>query len=192
MVKTENFEQVEIVSSDELRHWLEINHRQSESIWLVTYKKHKTGKYVSTSEVLDELLCFGWIDGVRRKLDDDRTMQLVGPRRMQHWAKTYKDRAAKLIVEGKMADAGFRSIDVSKENGMWTFMDDVDALIIPKDFQEQLDKHPPAVEGFGAIPDSVKRFTLRWIKLAKTDKTRKKRILQAAELAAEGKRIPGV
>lgn len=192
MVKTENFEKVEITSSDELRDWLETNHRQSESIWLVTYKKHKTGKYVSTSEVLDELLCFGWIDGVRRKLDDDRTMQLVSPRRMQHWAKTYKDRAAKLIEEGRMAEAGFRSIEVSKENGMWTFMDDVDALIIPKDFQEQLDEHPPAVEGFDAFPDSVKRFTLRWIKLAKTDKTREKRVRQAAELAAEGKRIPGV
>lgn len=133
MIKTENFEKVELSSGEELRAWLLENHQQEESIWLVTFKKHVTGKYLSTGEVLDELLCFGWIDGIRRKLDEDRTMQLIGPRRMQHWAKTYKDRAARLIEEDKMMPAGYKSIEVSKQNGMWNFMDDVDALIKPAD-----------------------------------------------------------
>ena len=110
MIKTENFVKVEMGSSEELRAWLSAHQQQEESVWLVTYKKHVTDKYLSTSEVLDELLCFGWIDGIRRKLDADRTMQLIGPRRMQHWAKTYKDRAARLIEEGKMEPAGYQSI----------------------------------------------------------------------------------
>ena len=70
MTKTENFEQVEVTSASELRDWLLLNHSQKESIWLVTFKKEVPEKYVSVQEVLDQLLCFGWIDGIRRKLDD--------------------------------------------------------------------------------------------------------------------------
>ncbi|MEL7250744.1 MAG: YdeI/OmpD-associated family protein [Bacteroidota bacterium] len=192
MIKTENFAQVEVHSSEELRAWLLEQHGQEESVWLVTFKKHVVDKYVSTGEVLDELLCFGWIDGIRRKLDADRTMQLIGPRRMQHWAKSYKDRAARLIEEGKMEPAGYQSIKQSKTNGLWTFMDDVDALIKPADLVAALEKLPPALDYFDAFPPSVQRFTLRWIKLAKTDKTRTKRIEKTAQLAQINERIPGV
>ena len=93
MIKTENFDQVEISSSEALRSWLMKNHGQTKSVWLVTYKKSEPGKYVSRWDVLDELICFGWIDGIRRKLDDKRTMQLISQRRVEHWAKTYKERA---------------------------------------------------------------------------------------------------
>ncbi|MEN0003996.1 MAG: YdeI/OmpD-associated family protein, partial [Bacteroidota bacterium] len=148
--------------------------------------------YVSTGEILDELLCYGWIDGIRRKLDQDRTMQLLSPRKVQHWAKTYKDRAARLIEEGRMQPPGFQSIEASKANGLWNFMDDVDALIKPDDLVKALEAHPPALEHFNAFPDSVQRFTLRWIKLAKQASTRAKRIEKTATLAANGKKIPGV
>ena len=83
MVKTKNFEKIEVQSATQLRDWLFINHTQKESIWLVTYKKHVPDKYVSISEVLDQLLCFGWIDGIRRKLDEDKTMQLISPKQTQ-------------------------------------------------------------------------------------------------------------
>ena len=92
MTKTENFAQIEVSSSAELRDWLLKNHTQKESIWLVTFKKEVGDKYVSVGEVLDELLCFGWIDGIRRKLDDKRTMQLIAPRKVEHWSQTYKVR----------------------------------------------------------------------------------------------------
>ncbi len=191
MIKTENFEQVEVTSTEELRAWLEVHHQQSESIWLVTYKKHIPDKYISTSEVLDELLCFGWIDGIRRKLDADRTMQLIGPRRAQHWAKTYKERAARLEQEGRMHPAGRAAIAVSKQNGLWTFMDDVDALIQPDDLQAALAAHPPAAQYFAAFPPATQRFILHWIKLAKKPETRAARIEKAAKLAAQNKKIPG-
>ncbi|MEM6815918.1 MAG: hypothetical protein AAF600_16280 [Bacteroidota bacterium] len=70
---------------------MEGHHSQEDSIWLVTYKKSTPDKYVDRGQVLDELLCFGGIDGRRMKLDDERTMQLISPRRVQHWSKTYKD-----------------------------------------------------------------------------------------------------
>lgn len=191
MTKTENFEQVEISSVEELHQWLEQHHTQQESVWLVTFKKQVPEKYVSVSEVLDELLCYGWIDGIRRKLDTDRTMQLIAPRKAQHWAKTYKDRAARLEKEGRMQDAGRKAIALSKKNGLWNFMDDVDALIKPADLVEALKNHPPALENFDAFNDSSKRFVLRWIKLAKTAKTRANRIEKTARLAAIGEKIPG-
>lgn len=191
MTKTENFEKIEISSAAELRKWLAQNHTQKESVWLVTYKKQVKEKYVSVQEVLDELLCFGWIDGIRRKLDTDRTMQLIAPRKTQHWAKTYKDRAIKLEKEGRMRDPGRRAIEISKEKGLWNFMDDVDALIKPADLMEALNTHPPALENFNAFGAASQRFILRWIKLAKKQETRAKRIEKTAVLAAKNEKIPG-
>lgn len=191
MIQTDNFQKVEVSSARELRAWLEQNQLQEESVWLVTFLKIVPEKYLSTGEVLNELVCFGWIDGIRRKLDETRTMQLISPRRVQHWAKTYKDRAAKLIGEGRMHEAGLRSIELSKQSGLWDFMDEVDQLIVPKDLQEELDKHAGAKEFFYAINDSSKRFVLRWLKLAKTEKTRKARILELAQLSARGEKLKG-
>jgi uncharacterized protein YdeI (YjbR/CyaY-like superfamily) len=191
MIRTENFNKLEITPAKELRTWLLNNHHQPESIWLVTYKKSEAAKYVSRWEVLDELLCFGWIDGIRRKLDDQRTMQLISPRKAEHWAGTYKERAARLIKEGKMHEAGYRSIERSKKNGLWNFMDDVNALIVPDDLSDALSALPGARDFFDSIKDSGKRFVLRWIKLSKTEKTRNNRIQELAELAAKGKKLPG-
>jgi len=191
MVKTENFIQIEITSSLQLREWLQNNHMQKESVWLVTYKKEVKEKYVSVEEVLDQLLCFGWIDGIRRKLDEQRTMQLISPRQVQHWTKTYKDRYAKLEKQGLVAEAGKQSVIVSKQKGLWNYMDDVDALIKPKDFIECLEKHPPAINNFDAIGPASKRFMLRHIKIAKTPETRSKRILEITLLAKEGKKLKG-
>ena len=84
MIANDRFEKVEVGSREELRNWLLENHKSAESFWLVTYKKSKPEKYVDRWVVLDELICFGWIDGIRRKLDGDRTMQLISQRKVQH------------------------------------------------------------------------------------------------------------
>jgi uncharacterized protein YdeI (YjbR/CyaY-like superfamily) len=191
MVKTENFVQLEITTASQLREWLQKNHTQKESIWLVTYKKEAKEKYVSVQEVLDELLCFGWIDGIRRKLDEQKTMQLISPRQVQHWTKTYKDRFAKLEAQGLVAEAGKQSVIISKQKGLWNFMDDVDALIKPKDFIDCLAQHYPAINNFDAIGAASKRFMLRHIKIAKTPETRAKRIIEITLLAKEGKKLKG-
>ena len=135
------------------------NQSQAESVWLVTYKKNRPEYYVSREDVLDELLCFGWIDGIRRKLDDTKTMQLISPRKTQHWAKTYKDRVAKLIELGKMHSSGLKSIELSKENGLWTFMDDVDQLIIPNDLKSALLEHVRAQRN--TLWKAIPRFSFR-------------------------------
>jgi uncharacterized protein YdeI (YjbR/CyaY-like superfamily) len=191
MIKTENFEQVVVENQAALREWLLEHHQQEASVWLVTYKKSEKEKYVSREEVLDELLCFGWIDGIRRKRDEKTSMQLIAPRKTQHWAKSYKERAAKLIENGKMHAAGQASIERGKASGLWHFMDDVDALILPEDLKSALKALPSAATFFDSINPSSKRFVLRWIKLAKTEKTRKSRILKIAQLSAKGEKLPG-
>lgn len=190
MTRTENFEQVEVTSAEDLRDWLAENHTREKSIWVVTYKAHVREKYVSVQEILDEVLCFGWVDGVRRKLDADRTMQLLSPRRTQHWARSYKDRAARLTEEGRMHPAGLKAIAESKRNGLWNFMDDVDALVVPGDLADALAARPPATAHFDRFAQSKKRNTLRWIKLAKTPETRAKRIDQTAALAQDNRTVP--
>lgn len=191
MIKTKNFDQFEITSSSALRTWLMKNHKQTYGIWLVTYKKSEKEKYVSREEVLDELICFGWIDGVRRKLDESRTMQFISPRRVQHWAKTYKRRAYKLIESNRMHHSGIISIEKSKESGLWNFMDDVDNLIIPNDLEFALKSNKIAFDFFTNLNDSSMRFVLRWIKLAKTEKTRKSRIVKVVKLSELGEKLPG-
>lgn len=188
MARNKELQQVEVQSVEELRKWFEKHCYQEESIWVVTYKKHVKGKYVSIKEVLDEVLCFGWMDGRRKKLDEDRTMQLLSPRRVEHWAKTYKDRVAELENMGRMHERGKKAVEDAKKSGMWNFMDDVDALIKPDDLIKALQAHPPALKHFDAFPPSSKRNILRWIKIAKKAETRAKRIQETAELAANNKR----
>ena len=118
-------------------------------------------------------------------------MQLISPRKTQHWARTYKERAAKLIESGRMHQAGLNAIEVSKKNGLWDFMNDVDNLVIPKDLAVGLAKYPNATAFFHAINDSSKRFVLRWLKLAKTEKTRANRIEKLAQLSAKGEKLKG-
>ena len=141
MVKTENFNQVEITTATQLRAWLNKNYQQKESVWLVTYKKNCVDKYVTHEAILDELICFGWIDGIMRKIDAEKVMQLISPRKVQHWAKSYKDRYEKLEKEGLIEKGGREAVLKSKANGLWDFMDDVDALVKPMDFIAYLNKY---------------------------------------------------
>lgn len=192
-VIAENFEMVHVTSAAELHGWLSEHHGQQSSVWLVTFKKSPSsiaGTFLSRDEVLDELVTFGWIDGIRRKLDNDRTMQLIGPRRVQHWSKSYKLRAARLIDSGRMQPTGLAAIESSKAIGLWDVMDDVDALIAPDDLLAALDGRPPARANYEAFPPSTKRNTLRWIKIARTTATRRRRIERTTELAAQNHRVP--
>ncbi len=189
-IATDRFEKVQVSSVSELRDWLTAHHTQPENVWLVTFKKSVPDKYVSTQDILDEVIAFGWIDGTRRKLDDDRTMQIIGPRQTQAWAKSYKDRAARLIADGRMTDAALRSIAASKKNGLWDYWADVDALIVPDELRAALDVTPNAAQNFDQSAKSYTRNLLRWVKLAKTSQTRNKRIAQIVDYMARDEKIP--
>lgn len=99
---------LEIASADALWTWLGVHHASSNGIRLVKLKAAHRDKYVSREEVLDALLAHGWIDGRRFVVDDDRTAQLVTPRKQQAWSESYKARVERLRAEGRMHPAGNR------------------------------------------------------------------------------------
>lgn len=191
-IRTEDFAQVQVASVEQLRAWLGAHHTQHDSIWLVTWKKAADPtRYVGREQVLDELLCVGWIDGVRRVLDDTRTMQLVGPRRVGHWARTYQVRAQRLIDTGRMLPAGLAFVEAAQRDGGWEAMTEVDDLQVPADLAAALEARTGACAGYEALAPSRRRFALRWIAIAKAAGTRDRRIQVTAERAAQGLPVPG-
>ncbi|MBC8093343.1 MAG: YdeI/OmpD-associated family protein [Pseudonocardia sp.] len=176
MTAGEHLEHVEITSEHALRAWLAEHHGQRAGVWIVTWKKHVPDRHVTHEQVLDQLIAFGWTDGILRRIDADRTRQLVSPRRTKPWAKSYKDRVERLITEGRIHPAGLAAVEQAKATGMWDAMNDVDALQNPDDLTAALQAHPPADVNFHAFPPSGRRNILRWIASARTPETRTKRI----------------
>ena len=117
---------------------------------------------------------------------------LISPRKVEHWSQTYKVRFVKLEETELVHQSGYDAVLTSKKAGLWDFMDDVDNLIIPVDLDLQLRQNKPALSFFEKLSPSNKRFVLRYIKLAKTAETRRKRILLVVSLSAQNKKIPGL
>lgn len=186
---TNRFQQVEARSETELWDWLATNHPQADSVWLVTWKAAHRDRYVSREAVLDALIAHGWIDGRRMRLDNDRTMQLIAPRKQQAWAQSYKARAARMEAEGRMHPAGRAAVRQGQQSGLWHVSDPVDALIDPDDLTRALEA-AGALTWWQAAAPSYRRNILRWIAAAKQDGTRAKRIDVAAGHAARGEKVP--
>lgn len=173
-------------SQQEWREWLEKNHDSAKSIWLIYYKKNTGKPSLDWSQAVDEALCFGWIDSTRRSLDEERFQQYFCKRKPNStWSKVNKTNVERLIKEGKMTEAGLNSIRIAKENGSWSFLDSIDALEIPIDLKDALNKHKGAFDFFNELKKTIKRGMLYWIKTAKRQETRMKRIAEIVEHAAK-------
>jgi uncharacterized protein YdeI (YjbR/CyaY-like superfamily) len=176
---------VTVASRAALRAWLEAQHRQTDGVWLATFKKHHPD-HLPWLEAIEELICFGWIDAVTQRVDADRSAHLVAPRKPgSAWSAVNKEIVARMRAGGWMTEAGEAAIAVAERNGMWTFLDDVERLEVPEDLGLALGD---LREVWEAYPRSVKRGTLEWIKTAKTAPTREKRIADVVESAGAGLR----
>jgi uncharacterized protein YdeI (YjbR/CyaY-like superfamily) len=151
----------------------------------VTFKKHVAGKYLSWDDIVEEALCFGWIDSLPCKLDADRSMLLPSPRRPgSPWSRLNKQRVGKLLAADLMAPAGLAAMKRAKQDGSWTVYDGVEDLVIPGDLVEALAENETAAgHFFHAFSASSKRGILWWIKSAKRPATRQKRIAETVRLA---------
>lgn len=182
-------QQVQIESRTQWREWLSQNGATCGGIWLVTFKKHCGDQYVSYNDIVEEALCFGWIDSLPRKLDADRTMLYLAPRQAgSGWSKLNKDRVAAMIAQHKMTPAGWAKMEQAQQDGSWTALDAIEALEIPPDLDMALERYAPARHYFEAFPRSVKRGILEWIAGAKRPETRAKRIEETARLAKDNLR----
>jgi uncharacterized protein YdeI (YjbR/CyaY-like superfamily) len=185
MVKPlENVTKVEVKTRQDFRAWLQTNHLQTKGVWLVSYKK-QSEFYLPYSEIVQECLCFGWIDSLPRKLDEVRTMTYISPRKNgSNWSRVNKEYVAKLQQAGLIQAAGLAKIEQAQKDGSWSFLDDVEALLLPDDLKTAFAANQIAQENWTAFPPSVKRGILEWIKNAKQAKTRARRIEDTVTKAA--------
>ena len=184
-----DYPQVEVTSRQEWRDWLAANHLDARGCWCVTFKKSSGGPYVPYDNLVEEAIAHGWVDSQARGVDEERSSLLMTPRKPKSgWSRPNKLRVEKLLDEGLMAPAGQAAIDVAKENGSWSALDDVENLIEPPELKRALDAAPDARRHWDAFPRSAKRAALEWISTAKRDETRERRVSETARLAAKNER----
>lgn len=178
---------VTVRSRSDLRDWLSVHHATASGHWLVTYKRAHPD-YLAYEAVVEELLCWGWIDSVPRALDGDRSMVLITPRKITSaWSAVNKAHVERARASQAMTPAGEAKIAAAIANGMWDFLHDVDALRVPDDLSLALTE-VGAQPGWDAYPPSVRRGTLEWVKTARTPSTRAARVADVAQSVGLGQR----
>ncbi|MES2765611.1 MAG: YdeI/OmpD-associated family protein [Bacteroidota bacterium] len=167
----------------EWRTWLEKNHATETKIGLIYFKKSTGQPTLTWQESVEEALCFGWIDGIKHSVDEKSYSIRFTPRKPKsNWSLVNKNLCERLIAEGKMTEAGLKTIEIAKENGQW---DKAYSLKgeqeIPEDFKKALLKNKKAWENFGALSNSNKFTYIRQIDV-KTPELRATRIAKVVEL----------
>ena len=178
------------------RKWLEKNHSTAPGIWMIYYKKETGKRKFDMPDAVEEALCFGWIDSVAQKLDDERSMQKFTPRKPKSvWSKINKQRIEKLIEQKLMTPAGLATIERAKKNGSWDTLNASDLHTannsMPGELKKALSKNKKALANFLAFPPSYRKRFLFWIDSAKTLGTKAARIKQTLLMAAANKK-PGL
>jgi len=186
---SERYEQVTVRTRAEWRRWLATHHASSPGVWAVTYKKDAAEPSVAYEAIVEEALCFGWIDSTRKTIDAARSRQLVTPRKPKsRWSAINKERVERLAAAGMMEPAGLAAIEVSKANGNWEALDAIERLEEPEDLRVALDRNRQARAAWDTFPRSTKRAILEWISTAKKDETRARRVARTVSEAAVGRR----
>jgi uncharacterized protein YdeI (YjbR/CyaY-like superfamily) len=177
------------------RNWLDAHHNQSSGIWMVFYKKHTGVAGISYQEALEEALCFGWIDSLVKRLDEERYMRKFTPRTNHNkWSEINLKTVENLIREGRMTEAGLKKIGNQHKSGESghipkTVRPPVSGLIVPEFILETLSDHEPALMNFLKLPSSCKREYVGWITQAKREETIRKRLIESVEMLKENKKL---
>jgi uncharacterized protein YdeI (YjbR/CyaY-like superfamily) len=164
-------------SSSHFRKWLAANHRKSDEIWLRIFKKGSGKASVTYAEALDEALCFGWIDGLKRPHDKASWLQRFTPRRAKSkWSKINTQHVARLIDAGRMHAAGHAAIEAPKKDGRWAAAyDSPSKSAIPEDFLAELSKNKKALAFFESL-SKVNRYAIAYrLQTAQKPETKQKR-----------------
>ena len=175
----------------ELEAWIDEHGEQSDGIWLKFAKKDSGIESVVYAEAVEIALSHGWIDGQAKRLDEHHYLQRFTPRRARSkWSKINREKAERLIAEGRMRPAGLREVERAKKDGRWNeAYDSPSTATVPDDFQAALDAEPAAAEFFASL-GSIKRYSFLYrIADAKRPETRAKRIAEYVELLARGETL---
>ncbi|SDM07071.1 Uncharacterized conserved protein YdeI, YjbR/CyaY-like superfamily, DUF1801 family [Halogranum gelatinilyticum] len=171
---------------NEFRTWLEANHDTAEELWVGYYKVDAERDGIDYGESVEEALCFGWVDGLIRGIDDETYTRRFTPRRPDSkWSKANKERVEAMIAVGKMTPAGMKLVEAAKESGEWAaayrLADDHE---LPAELEAALRENETAWENFQNFSNTDQHAFIAAVEEAKTDETKQKRVERAVSLAA--------
>jgi len=188
-------EQIYFKDRKALRDWLEKNHDKSPGIWMIYLKKHTDTECIEYSEALEEALCFGWIDSIIKKVDDERYVRKFTPRtNTTKWSDVNKKIVLSLLEKGKMTEAGLNKIDVYLKTGKvdWGEKDlkkEKNALAVPDYMLRAFRENEPALTNFNNLAQTYRRHYILWITSARREETIQSRLKEAIGLLKENRKL---
>ena len=184
-------QQVYLKTRAQWRGWLKANHERSNGIWLVCYKIASGAPNLNYDAVVEEALCFGWIDSIVKKLDDARFVRKVTPRNdNSKWSAANMKRVVKLIRQGLMTDAGLKKIAAARKAGLYKPATPPKiSITMPIEFKQALAKNKTAGKYFSRLAPSYRRRYIGWVVIAKKPETRTKRIRESIRMLEQGKKL---
>ncbi|MGD8505751.1 MAG: YdeI/OmpD-associated family protein [Candidatus Bathyarchaeota archaeon] len=180
-----------VANRDDWRGWLRHNHDTKKEIWLIYYKKHTNKPSIPYDDSVEEALCFGWVDSIIKRIDDEKFARKFTPRKAKsRWSEANKERARTMIKEGKMTETGLARISEAKKGGEWSRTPPVrKELVIPLYMKEALTKNKKALGNFNNLAKSYKRQYVGWITSAKREETRRRRLSEAIRLLEKNEKL---
>ena len=171
---------------NEFRKWLEKNHDKQKELWILFYKVHTKKKSLRYAEAVEESLCFGWIDGIVKRIDDEKHAQRYTPRNPKSiWSKVNKERAKRMIDAGKMTDAGLVKIKEAKKSGWWqnAYTTSRSDYEMSAEMKKALMSDKEAWNNFQNFSKGYQNTYIFYVNYAKREETKKKRIQLVLERA---------
>ena len=178
-------------SRKEWRAWLRAHHAKESEIWLTHYRVSSSQPGVRHQEAVEEALCFGWIDGQLKKIDDESFMLRYSPRKASSpWSRINREKAEELIRSGRMTAAGLARVEEAKKAGLWQrAYTNKTRERMPSDLKAALVANEPAWENFRKFANTYRNMYIGWVTSAKTLETRKKRIDRVVAQASRNKKL---
>jgi uncharacterized protein YdeI (YjbR/CyaY-like superfamily) len=171
------------------RAWLAEHHASSPGIWLARWPRDSGAPSLDYEAIVEEALCFGWIDGQLVKLPDGRHAHRLTPRsKRSGWSRSNRERVERLSAQGRMTDAGLAAVADAKARGTWLSQEAAENLRQPPTLVAALDANARARAGWDAYPASLRRGLIWWVTSAKRDETRDRRVARIVGLAERGER----
>jgi len=183
--------QLYITNREQWREWLSRHHATEAEVWLILYKKQTSRPTIAYEAAVKEAICFGWIDGIIKRIDAAKYARKFTPRKdKSKWSQLNKKRANKMIKQGRMTDAGLAKIQTAKKTGLW----DQDprpriSFEVPPEFAKALARSKKARENFDKLAPSYRKYYIGWISVAKMPETKKRRIAESIALLEKGKKL---
>jgi uncharacterized protein YdeI (YjbR/CyaY-like superfamily) len=177
-------------SPDELRAWLEKYHSTADELWIGYYKKASGKPSVTHTEAVDEALCFGWIDGVRRSVDAERFANRFTPRRQgSNWSQINIKRVEELVENGRMTPAGLEAFKKRDQTRSPQYSFENRPSSLPNEYEAVFRGNHAAWDFFESQPPGYRRTAIWWVTSAKKDETRLRRLTSLMEDSSKGRRI---